>query len=345
MPALRSTLRLLALVAALLAFAAGCSRTVYRSLGEAGLLPDDYRYGDLYRLSSLPQFKAPRETCAKAATGQPRVPADLYVIGDSFLEPGHVDAADFVARRYHYTHWEVPRDTVHLDRSVRNVLILETVERHAREHFAEVPGHLVLSPRPVPPRPKSVPTAWNDLVAFYTGEPDVRQKLPEERLENLLFNSPPVQWLKERKAWFNQVVFGRTNTSIRLSADGQHLLYALDTDSSRIHSNFTPLPEAELRRMVANLNAAAERYRAAGFDAVYVSVIPNKTTLVANDLGTYHRLIERLQTAPDLRVPVIDALGTLRPLGSAAYERGDSHWTCAGRDAWLERVNGLLKAD
>lgn len=340
---MKTLLRTVALLLALVAFAAGCSRTVYRTLGEAGLLPDDYRYGDLYRLSSLPQFKVVREYCPKFAAGQPKVPVDLYVIGDSFLERGRVDSTDFVARRYHYTHWEVPHDTVQLDRAVRNVLVLETVERHAREHFGREVDNLVLRSSPVPPAQPERPSVWADFLKFFRGEPAVRQVLPEERLENVLFNSGPWPWLKERKALLNLAFFDRVNPNTSLSTDRQHLLYGLDTDSSRIHSNFNYLPEAEVAQLVTNLNRSADAYRAAGFDAVYVSIIPNKTTLVAPDPGRYNRLIARVQSAPARRVPVIDAYGLLKPLSTAAYEIGDSHWTCAGRDAWLREVNELLR--
>jgi hypothetical protein len=342
---MNALLRPLALLLALLVFAAGCSRTVYRTLGGAGLLPDDYRYGDLYRLSSLAAFKVERENCPKYAAGQSKVPVDLYVIGDSFLEKGRVDSTDFVARRYHYTHWEVPHDTIYLDRSVRNVLVLETVERHAREHFGRPVESLVVSPRPVPAVPEEVPNVWTDFLRFFGGDPAIRQVLPEERLENVLFNSPPAQVLKEAKAWVNARFFDRLNPSVDRSADGRYLLYGLDTDSTRVNSNFNALPESEVRQLVRTLNQSADAYRAAGFDAVYVSIIPNKTTLVANDPGRYNRLIERVQSDPALRVPVIDAYGSLRPLGPAAYEIGDSHWTCAGRNAWLGTVNRLLNSE
>ena len=35
------------------------SPVVYRTTGPMGFFPDDYRNGDLYRLSYLPEFKDP----------------------------------------------------------------------------------------------------------------------------------------------------------------------------------------------------------------------------------------------------------------------------------------------
>jgi len=337
---MRSFLKITTLLFATIAFLGGCSRTAYLTLAGWGLVPDDFRYGDLYRLSSLPQFKQEREMCPPFARNEPDLPIALYVIGDSFLEPGRVNSADFVAETYRYVHWE-NTDELSLDSTRRNILLLETVERHAREHFAKPADNfrMVEAVKPVLAHEASV---WTDLKTFFTGTHEKRRRLPEEQLENLLFNNAFWQKLKEWKAALTLNWFDRTNPKVALSADRQHLFYVLDTDSTLINSNFNRLPAAEVDSMVAHLNQTAEFYKKQGFDEVWLSIIPNKTTIVEQNRGPYNRLIARVQEHPGLRLPVVDAYSLLQPGGAKVYERSDSHWNCRGRALWLKAVNERL---
>jgi len=331
-----------ALLIALLAFVGGCSRSAYVGLAGWDLVPDDFRYGDLYRLSSLPQFKQDRERCAPLARFAPQPPVALYVIGDSFLEESRTNSADFVAQTYRYTHWE-NRMAVQLDSSLKNILLLETVERHAREHFARVADNVEVVTQPSPAKPEVI-GFFHDVKHFFSGKTAQRQQVPEDQLENLLFNGPVWQTLKETKARLNLTWFDRTNPKVALSRDQRHLFYVLDTDSTLVNSNFNALPDDEVGRMLDSLNATAGRYRRAGFDEVWLSIIPNKTTVVEPERGPYNRLIERIQEAPTLRLSVIDAYRVLDPGGALFYETSDSHWNCRGRAEWLKAVNDRLKS-
>ncbi len=334
--------RLGLLLLALAVFVGGCSRTAYLTLAGWGLVPDDFRYGDLYRLANLPQFKQERVSCAPFAQNEPKSPVALYVIGDSFLEPGRIDSADFRAKTYHYTHWE-NRAEVKLDTTLRNVLLLETVERHAREHFARPADNFAVVRELSPPQPEEK-GIWTDLKTFFTGTHEKRQRLPEEQLENLLFNGPFWQKLKETKARLTLDWFGRVNPKVALSVDKKHLFYVLDTDSTLVNSNFNPLPDAEVDSMVAHLNETAEFYKKRGFDEVWLSIIPNKTTVVESGRRRYNRLIERVQQHRNLKSPVVDAYYVLKPGGAGVYEVSDSHWNCQGRALWLQAVNERLQA-
>ena len=191
---MQAVLRYVVLFGAVVAFLGGCSRAAYLALAGWGLVPDDFRYGDLYRLSSLPQFKQERETCSPFAKNHPKLPVALHVIGDSFLEPGRVDSSDFVAKTYRYVHWENTAE-LKLVKNHRNVLILETVERHAREHFARMAENFVPPDYFKLTDPKEI-GVWSDLNTFFTGTHEKRQRLPEEQLENLLFNNSFWQTLK-----------------------------------------------------------------------------------------------------------------------------------------------------
>jgi hypothetical protein len=336
---MKTVLRSVGLVLAVAAFLGGCSRTAYLTLADWGLVPDDFRYGDLYRLSNLPQFKQERETCPSFAKNTSNVPITLHVIGDSFLEPGRVDSADFVAKNYRYVHWE-SRAELRLDSNSRNILLIETVERHAREHFARMAENYV-QPGFFKPEKKEA-GVWSDVKTFFTGTHEKRQRLPEEQLENLLFNTIFWQKLKEFKARLTLAWFDRTNPKVALSRDQRHLFYVLDTDSTLVNSNFNPLPDAEVDSMVRHLNETADFYKKRGFAEVWLSIIPNKTTVVEPHRGPYNRLIERVQQDPQLGMPVIDAYGLLKPGGAGVYELSDSHWNCRGRALWLDAVNNRL---
>ncbi|MBC7893207.1 MAG: hypothetical protein H7Y12_13400, partial [Sphingobacteriaceae bacterium] len=194
-------LRITALLLALVTFVGGCSRYAYVGLAEWGLVPDDFRYGDLYRLSSLPQFKQERKRCVPLAQFAPKPPVALYVIGDSFLEESRTNSADFVAQTYRYTHWE-NRMAVQLDSSLKNILLLETVERHAREHFASVADNVEVVSQLTPAQPAES-GLFHELKQFFSGKTPQRQQVPEDQLENLLFNGPVWQMFKETKARLN----------------------------------------------------------------------------------------------------------------------------------------------
>lgn len=320
-------------------FLIGLSKSLYHSIGMAGYLPDDYKFGDLYRFTNLAQFKEAHVTCPKLyPTSAPKEPIALYAIGDSFMEPGSVDKEDFVAQTYSYTHWN-NQSKVHLDTSLHNVLLLESVERHFREHLAGPVTNLSISPSPVKPTQEAQP---NDFVEFLKGTHDSRLKVPEERYDNMLFNWPVLLRLKEMKAWFNLHFFDRVHSMTSLSPDREHVFLKLDTDSTVINSNFNPISEEELTKLVDELNHTYDTYSSLGFDEIYLSIIPNKTTVTSPRMGSYNHLIERIQSDPRLKVKLIDAYALVQPLGASGYQKGDSHWTCQSRDLWLKEINRQL---
>ncbi|GAA4460623.1 hypothetical protein GCM10023189_35990 [Nibrella saemangeumensis] len=332
-------LRYLILGIALLLYAGGCSRDVMHWFYQTGVITDDYRYGDLYRLSNLPQFKDPQEPCPPG-TDQAQPVADsvhLYLIGDSFTEPQRIGQRDFPVGYYHYTHWE-KQSRVQPDPTRHNVLLLETVERHFREHFSRPVSNLTVVtdsnrvPAPQPPAPSKLRQLSEQIKS--TGL--------EERLETVLFSHDLFMWFKERKASLNFWFFDRINPKVGISADRQHVFAGLDTDTTTISSSFTPLPDAELNALVDSLNTVYDRYRALGFDAVYLSIIPNKASVLDPAQGNYNRLIERFQQHPKRRMPVIDIYGVYTRAKEPIYAVGDSHWNCTGRALWLREVHKRL---
>ena len=80
----------------------------------------------------------------------------------------------------------------------------------------------------------------------------------------------------------------------------------------------------------------------AGFDEVYLSIIPNKVSILSPDMGKYNQLIERVQSDLNLKIPVIDTYSDFKKNPTKYYLKSDSHWTCEGRDIWLDKVNNIL---
>jgi hypothetical protein len=316
----------------------GCSHEVMQTLYKTGVIADDYRYGDLYRLSNLPQFKDPVRPCppqpgpASSGTG-----VALYVIGDSFTEPERLSQRDFPGAVYHRTKWE-NQNTMQLDTAKQNILLIETVERHFRDHFSQPVGSLIIvSDTTQRDITNNHPSISRQIMAF------IQSKGIEERLETVLFSHDVFLWFKELKASLNLNWFDRVAPTVGISPNRQHVFVNLDTDTTkRKNSSFAPLPDVALNALIDSLNATADRYRAAGFDAVYISIIPNKASILAPAMGQYNHLIERVESNSRLRVPVVSVYADYKRQPTNVYALGDSHWNCTGRAIWIRAVQKRL---
>ncbi|GAB4016077.1 hypothetical protein [Spirosoma koreense] len=330
-------LRYLVLVIALIFWGAGLSTTVAHWLYSLNVIVDDYRFGDLYRLSTLPQFKVKQPECPPSHRSSDTASTHLYLIGDSFSEPQRLGQSDFRVSHFDRVAWERP-ERIQLDPTKRNVLLIESVERHVREHFARpVTEFVVEADTSQTPTPRP---AWYKRIYADFHRTDV-----EERLESALFSRDWAFWVKELKAKLTLDWFGRAYTSVSLSNDRRHVFLHSDTDTTKakvLNSSFSPLSDQEVSKLVAHINATADQYRKLGFDAVYLSLIPNKASILEPNRGAYNHLIERIQTDPTLRVPVINTYDAFRQNASAVYLKSDTHWTCEGRAIWLDRVRQTL---
>jgi hypothetical protein len=334
-----SILRYTALFLAILLWAGGCSRPVMKWFYQTNLVADDYRYGDLYRLSNLPQFKDPQTPCPDAGpspVSEAMTDTHLYLIGDSFTEPQRISQRDFPVGHYHYVHWD-KRSEIQLDTTKRNILLLETVERHVREHFSRPVQELTVvadTTRKAAPEPVS----WSRQLFD-----QIQSKGIEERLETVLFSQDLFLWFKELKASINLNWFDRVPPTVGISRDRRHLFVDLDTDTTKhLNSSFAHLSKVEVNALVDSVNGTADRFRKQGFDAVYLSIIPNKASIIDPGQGQYNHLIERVQSHPKLRVPFVDSYSVYAKQPQAVYALGDSHWNCYGRALWLKGVGNEL---
>ena len=307
----------------------GCSPNTARWLGKQGLIQDDYRYGDLYRFANLSEFRVPVDKCEPPVSLN-KIPVNLYLFGDSFTEEGRIDADHFVAQNF-IRRFVAEDGYVPVDPDGRNVLIIQTVERHFRERFDTVYSHVRVNQKK-PVVDKS--TLWDKVLTW---------QLPydTERHESILFGSDFFFSIKEWKAALNKNIFSRTDDNVRLSKDGKHLVYGLAAKPGP-NSSFDLISNDEVTALVKNVNATYFKYKKEGFDEIYLNIIPNKTSILATDLGQYNHLIERVQLHPQLKMPVIDSYSSLSAGGEELFDKGDTHWNCAGKQLWIDEVNKRL---
>jgi len=318
----------------------GCVPTFRKAVFEWGLTKDSYRYGDLYRLSNLSHFKQEQLPCPSTTTfDTSSSKTALYIIGDSFTEEQRVSKNDFKVKSYKRIHWN-ENASISLDTSQHNVLVLETVERHFREHFAQDVRNFALAPTHKP-TPDFSFEGW--LAESYQAFENILKE-SEEALTSFLFSGDIFFTVKEWKADFNLYWFGRHNDQVALSPDKSQLLFVWDTDSSRITSSFKPLPEIELKKLIHQVNVTRRYYRSLGFDEVYLSIIPNKTSIVAPTMEPYNHLVERVQRDSSLQTPFIDVFTVYNQRPTLVYSLSDTHWSCEGRAVWLEKINGSLSS-
>lgn len=316
---------------ALVFWLGGLSGTVSRWLYATGIIADDYQNGDLYRMSALPQFREPAPTCPPANRDTDTAQTHLYIIGDSFTEPERLSQDDFRVSHYRRAKWDTPPVRVQLDAGKRNILLIESIERHFRGHFGKPVREIIVEKDTISnPIPK--PTAWQQV------KEDIHWSDVEERLASALFSQDWAFWFKEVKAKLTLNWFGRASVNVSLSEDDRHIFLNSDTDAATPLSSFSDLSDRDVNALVDSVNATADYYKRLGFDAVYLAIIPNKVTIVEPNRAEYNQLIPRIQSHPNLRVPAINVYDAYRNAPVSPYLNGDTHWTCAGRATWLGLV-------
>ena len=318
-------------------WATGLNPTLLALVGKYRLITDGYQYGDLYRMANLSAFKDPRQECppyTPPARKNATKKVHLYIVGDSFTEAQRVGKSDFAVDHYAYVKWA---DVLHvkLDTSATNILLLESVERHFRQHLA-TPVTSVVPDSATFTQQISSSKFMHKLDAAFNG------KQAQDRFEALLFQNEAFLKVKEWKADFTYHLFHRVNTNVTLVDNDRAVVSHMDTDTPNVTSSFTEVRNSELDSLVMNLELTKNAALTMGFDFVALAIIPNKVSVLQPDYGAYKQLIERVYTHPKLPVPYIDVLTDFRKMGAASYLKGDSHWTCEAQNLWLNKANALI---
>lgn len=330
-------LRYVVLAIGCLIWIVGLSPSILPWLWKEQIVEDGYQYGDLYKLSTLSEFRDPRRQCAgytPPARPQSAKKVHLYIIGDSFTEKGRVAKADFAVDEYTYVHLS---EFLHikLDTNEHNILLIESVERHFRQRLSSqltvlVPDSATFIERVGPGK------FMHRLDEAFKGSHTA------DRLDGFLFQNDLALRVKEWKSDFNHRLFDREASGVTLVNNDRDMVYYMDTDTSEITSSFTPIRPTELDSVMNHMEASRHFADSLGFDNVILSIIPNKVSVLSPEFGPYNHLIEKVYQHPKLGMPYIDVLPDFRRLGRAAYLKGDSHWTCEGQTIWLNKVNAMI---
>lgn len=312
-----------------------------------GVFPDDYRYGDLYRLSLLSQFKEEIFQCETMVFPKKISKLHLYIIGDSFTETTRVDTNRYQAGKVTYVHWEA-FEKITLDSTEKNILLLETVERKYREHFIEPVRNFDIVKVEVTPK---VLVHQKRYEAEINQKKSLYRKLIEaifppridDRLERSTFSYGIFLKIKELKMLFNHFVLDKDDYKTLLSADEKNIFYFEEAQSTHPNSSFYPMAETQLDSLIKNTNEAKKYYLSKGFDNVLLSIIPNKVSILNPEMGFYNHLIERVQTNRKLDLDFIDSYQLFKKQKESIYYKSDTHWNCFGQTLWLNKVNEKLK--
>jgi hypothetical protein len=312
---------------------------------------DRWRYGDLYGLSFLPDYKFKLEPFKKypKIAGRPVSNRTLYIIGDSYLADKTltgafegIDNVVFLDRRF-------PFGPIVLDSTKQNYLVMEFAERNLVDYNID----------------KTFETKWTarDLKAgsnFNTAAP---AKAPEyhlpttlwERLNNTLFNknlSRNLELLlfddkiftplKELKATINYKLFDRVDKEVAVSTDKTRLLMNLTVDTASRLSAFRPVSAKEIDTLVRNLDAARKYYRSIGFKKVILTVVPNPVSVYDDKRMPYNRLLERVEE--NNHFTVVDIYKPFKDTSVNLYYRSDTHWNPQGLDLWIKAMNQNMRS-
>lgn len=317
-------IKILVLIFVFFGWFLGFNSNLKSYLFDKKILQDDYRYGDLYRLSNLPEFKDTKVICANNNNTKQIQNIHLYLAGDSFTEPERVNAKDFSSKFYTHGFSHLPNVPLVLAKE-KKVLIIETVERHIGEKFSE-PWHLWNTENKV---------ISNKTFTDYLYD----WKLPynDDSHVAATFGSDFFLKIKEWKAELNRNLFGKINDKVILSTNKKDLFYYLDADAG-----FKKIADAEVDKYVKNMNVTRENYLKLGFYEVYFSLIPNKSSILEKGRTDYNHLLERIENHKDLKAPLVSIYKDFQANSDGVYLKGDSHWNCTGQQIWLNKVNAVL---
>ncbi|MCF0068885.1 hypothetical protein LZD49_00290 [Dyadobacter sp. CY261] len=335
-------LRLLLLLLSGALLFTGLSDRLQRKLDAHGLVPDQYRFGDLYNISNLPRFKELQWSEAddlkesdKPGYRSPNV--DLYTIGDSFTT---MDTSFYAGRRNHHIWLGTQVETVALDPKVRSILVIEVIERTIQERLREDYADLYIrrgfqvegaNPVTLPGKTAQEGSFWENTI----------NREINQRLEFLLFNSDFALKCKEMKARLMLGLLGRTHPGALISRDRQFLFYEIEASPRSFLSPFRPLASSDIDSVVFNMNRIREHYLAAGFAEVYFCLIPNKVTVCEPDRHPHNNQIPRIEHNVHLKVPLLKLSGQILR-HPEWFHKSDGHWNVDGKRLWLSYVNQLV---
>lgn len=313
---------------------------------------DRWRYGDLYGLCFLHEYKFRLEPFTKYNTITDPIKHNrlLYIIGDSFLADKTLDHAFkgfdhviFLDRRF-------PFGPIVLDTTQQNYLIMEFAERNLPQYSLKA-------------SPEITWTAQDIQQKLFTSKEAAIQKAPASQLprglervtkalfnkdlsrniETLLFDDKLFTPIKELKAAFNYHVLGRLPQEVAVSRDKKRLFLNITVDTSYVQSAFRPTSDQDVAQIAHQISLSGDYYRAIGFKKVLLSVVPNPVSIYDSKQQPYNHLLERVENRTD--IPVISIYHRFKSNPRNLYYRSDAHWNPEGMNCWVKTTDSVLTAN
>ena len=305
---------------------------------------DRWRFGDLYGLCYLPEYKFKLEPFTKYFRSDTMKAAgrNLYIIGDSYLADKEIEGAFPGFDKVVFLDDRFPFGPITLDSTRQNYLILEFAERNLNgydftkttetkwtqtELAAKNNFNMSYQPRATV-EPLSLWTRFCNIVF---------NKDLSRNLETLLFDSPLFTRIKELKADLNYKLIGSLPKEVTVSTNKERLLMNATVDTASDLSSFRKFDDRELANLNNNLDEAATYYRSIGFKGVFLSVVPNPVSIYDDKRMHYNHLLQRLERTTAL--PVISVFDDFKQTKQNVYYRSDTHWNPVGFDMWIRKVN------
>ncbi len=312
---------------------------------------DRWRYGDLYGVSYLPQYKFELEPFKQynRQPGRQNTDRVLYIIGDSFLADktlsGAFDAFDnvvFLDRRFAF-------GPIKLDTTKQNYLVMEFAERNLNGYDINktyeirwttdnIKNAVNFSNAPLPGGSPLPHESIFDRLSRIIFHKDLSRNL-----ELILFDNKLATPFKEAKASLNYELFGRIANEVVVSSDKRRLLFNTTVDTTSVQSAFRYKTEHAVDSLIRNLDIARNYYLAIGFKKVFLSVIPNPVSIYDDQRMPYNHLLERVEQKTNL--PVVPLYKIFKADKRNLFYRSDSHWNPLGLDVWVSEANKVLTSN
>jgi hypothetical protein len=326
----------------------------------AAYMPDAGDLAAMSYLSGQKKFAAPKDYAFPKPVDTGKKNVDLYIYGDSYLM--EVPGSAFVGiDSYYYARRGYNDIDFDLDTTKKNILIVEVGERFMRDYFTGV--YIFNNVREKHPKVSfyQAKEKQNNYAAFATvGTTDLDRdtfsldslfvpvnklfnKNINQNLEFNLFNYPFINPVRMAKAQLNYQWFKRASGAVTISENGEYLFLTEVMAKTGTPSSYNQVTEEQLFNIVNNINTIYDSYTQRGFDMVYISIIPNPSTVLQPE--GYNGLIPKIQKHPGMKVPSIDMYGALKQVKAPQqyYRMGDTHWNNNGVHLWLSLVNAEVR--
>jgi hypothetical protein len=313
------------------------------------LAPDKYKHGDLYGMCYLSRYKeAIVEPAFKRYTDKRRG-INLYILHDSYLQyPLNTNNFDGIDSLEQIDYRSGSANRV-LDPVRRSVLIIETAQRYATDRFRNA-GYFITRLNIVKQKEnadrssfddESDTASWLNSAKAVLYNPNINTNLEFNLFDYSLFT--PV---REMKADLNYCLFHKLRNELILSRNNKYLMLKETADPAQTTGIYQPIPSFEMDSLLAHMDQIRRHFLSCGFTEVCFSVIPNTITVVDSSwLPGYpgNRMMPAIKAKTEsMHIPYIDVYPLFLKDPAGMYKHGDSHWTNAGKQVWIDEVNKAL---